>query len=211
MFEGVVFAGEEEEAPRRCFSEEQQRRRTSSLSHFFFPFLRGLKKRGIPFPFLLPLFLSRSSVSSFIMGGDCCGGGPPPTAADLEALNGLSVASDGAFAAASANPSPSKAQRKADAAAAVANARPHSEYVAELQDFLARRIELFEQYRQRDVDKVRWEERRERGRGGERKRGRDVASEDRGFDRLLLQCVDLSRLVFNNFKASSPLLRPQRA
>ena len=85
------------------------------------------------------------------MGGDCCGGGPPPPAADLEAaaaaLNGLSVS-------AAKQPSPSKSQKKADAAAEAANVRPHSEYVADLQAFLAKRIELFEQYRKRDVDKV---------------------------------------------------------
>ena len=91
------------------------------------------------------------------MGEDCCGGGPPPAeqvtsaaaaaaAAAAGALDGLSVAAQ--------NPSPSKAQKRADAAAAAASARPHSEYVADLKAFLAKRIELFDQYRQRDVDKV---------------------------------------------------------
>lgn len=86
------------------------------------------------------------------MGADCCGGGPPPPP-DVDgaaaAVDGLSVSA----ANAANQPSPSKAQKKADAAAA-ANARPHSEYVADLQAFLAKRIELFEQYRKRDVEKV---------------------------------------------------------
>lgn len=84
------------------------------------------------------------------MGADCCGGGPPPP----PDVDGAAAAVDGLSFAAANQPSPSKAQKKADAAAAAANARPHSEYVADLQAFLAKRIELFEQYRKRDVDKV---------------------------------------------------------
>ena len=94
----------------------------------------------------LSLFLSQLSSP---MGADCCGGGPPP-ASDASAVGAAAAAVDGL----SVNQvSPSKVQKKADA---TASARPHSEYVADLQAFLAKRIELFEQYRKRDVDKVRW-------------------------------------------------------
>ena len=92
------------------------------------------------------------------MGADCCGGGPPPPPAPDADVNGAAAAVDGLSVSAN-QPSPSKSQKKADAAAAAANARPHSEYVADLQAFLAKRIELFEQYRKRDVDKVNFKER----------------------------------------------------
>lgn len=95
------------------------------------------------------------------MGADCCGGGPPPSN-DTSAVGAVAAAVDGLSVSKSASASPTKAQKKADAAAAAASARPHSEYVADLQAFLAKRIELFEQYRKRDVDKV-----------NERKRGRE--------------------------------------
>lgn len=91
------------------------------------------------------------------MGTDCCGGGPPPPSAAnpngaavneaAAAVGALSVDGSAAAAKSSAN--------KTKSAEPAAPAKPHSEYVADLQAFLAKRIELFEQYRKRDVDKVR--------------------------------------------------------
>ena len=92
------------------------------------------------------------------MGADCCGGGPPPSSAESNDANvGVNEAAAGVGAlsvdgGAAAKSPPNK---KASSAEAAPPAKPHSEYVADLQAFLAKRIELFEQYRKRDVDKVR--------------------------------------------------------
>lgn len=125
------------------------------LTFFVFFLFSSVETRGETDSLFSSSVPSSLTNSSRTMGADCCGGGPPPPPAAAADVDGAAAAVDGLSVAAAANqPSPSKAQKKADAAAAAANARPHSEYVADLQAFLAKRIELFEQYRKRDVDKV---------------------------------------------------------